>query len=138
MIEAPESRNKSKFCDFHGDKGHNTDDCLHLRRQIKQVARSGQLAHLVKEIKQGSNKASTSKSGKKTEAAQKDKGTAIFMVQSWGRNVRPRSVVHSAPRLNISFPLLYNMDIEDHPIVICTEIGGQDIHRMYVDGGSAS
>ncbi|GJV13843.1 reverse transcriptase domain-containing protein [Tanacetum coccineum] len=29
------------------------------------------------------------------------------------------------------------MDIEDHPIVICVKIGGHDIHRMYVDGGSA-
>nr|GEX25287.1 reverse transcriptase domain-containing protein [Tanacetum cinerariifolium] len=30
------------------------------------------------------------------------------------------------------------MDIEDHAIVICAKIGRHDIHRMYVDGGSAS
>ncbi|GJV92675.1 hypothetical protein Tco_1540488 [Tanacetum coccineum] len=82
MSEALESRNKNKYCDFHRDKGHNTDDCLHLKRQIKEVVRSGQLVHLVKEIKQGGNKASTTKTVKKAEAAQKDKGAAIFMVQS--------------------------------------------------------
>ncbi|GJZ87736.1 hypothetical protein Tco_0659346 [Tanacetum coccineum] len=30
------------------------------------------------------------------------------------------------------------MDIEDHSIVIYAEIGGHDIHKTYVDGGSAS
>ncbi|GKA63349.1 reverse transcriptase domain-containing protein [Tanacetum coccineum] len=69
MSGAPESRNKNKYCDFHGDKGHNTDDCLHLKRQIKEAVRSGQLAHLVKEIKQGGNKASTNKTVKKAETA---------------------------------------------------------------------
>ncbi|GJS08485.1 hypothetical protein Tco_0365281 [Tanacetum coccineum] len=101
MIRAPESRNKNKYYDFHEDKGHNTDDCLHLKRQMKEVVRSRQLAPLVKEIKQGSNKASTSKSGKKTEVPQKDKGAAIFMVQSWGRNVQTQSIVHTPPQLNI-------------------------------------
>ncbi|GJV84806.1 hypothetical protein Tco_1524704 [Tanacetum coccineum] len=58
--------------------------------QIEEAVRSGQLAHLVKEIKQGSNKASTSKLVKRDKTSQKDKGVAIFMVQSWGRNVHPR------------------------------------------------
>ncbi|GKB08769.1 hypothetical protein Tco_0837081 [Tanacetum coccineum] len=57
---------KKNYCDFHRDKGHNTDDYLHLKRQIEEAVKSGQLTHLVNEIKQGSNKASTSKSAKKT------------------------------------------------------------------------
>ncbi|GJU17466.1 hypothetical protein Tco_1145432 [Tanacetum coccineum] len=32
MLKAPESRNKNKYCDFHGDKGHNTDDCFHFEK----------------------------------------------------------------------------------------------------------
>nr|GEX52073.1 retrotransposon Gag domain-containing protein [Tanacetum cinerariifolium] len=32
MSGALESRNKNKYCDFYKDKGHNTDDCLHLKR----------------------------------------------------------------------------------------------------------
>nr|GEW53976.1 reverse transcriptase domain-containing protein [Tanacetum cinerariifolium] len=138
MSGAPASRNNNKYYDFHGDKGHNTEDYLQLKRQTEEAARSGRLAHLVKEIKQGGNKASTSKTVKKTEAAQKDKGDAIFMVQSWGRNVRSRGVIDTPPQMNISFPPLNNMDIEDHPMVICAEIGGHDIHYIYVDGGSAS
>nr|GEZ92524.1 retrotransposon Gag domain-containing protein [Tanacetum cinerariifolium] len=102
MLGAPEARNKNKYCDFHKDKRHNTDDCLHLKIQIEEAVMSGKLAHLVKEIKQGSNKASTSKAAKNPDAALKDKGSAIFSVQSWGRNVHSRSVVHTPPQMNIS------------------------------------
>ncbi|GJW38212.1 hypothetical protein Tco_0064057 [Tanacetum coccineum] len=138
MAGALESRNKNKYCDFHRDKGHNTNDCLHLKRQIEEAVKSEKLAHLVKEINHGSNKASTSKTVKKAEVAQKDKEAAIIMVQSWGRNVRPRSVIHTLPQMNISFPPLNKMDIEDHPIVICAKVGRHDIHRMCMDWGSAS
>ncbi|GKA31510.1 retrovirus-related pol polyprotein from transposon TNT 1-94 [Tanacetum coccineum] len=36
-----EARNKNTYCDFHGEKGHNTDDCLHLKRQIEKVGLVG-------------------------------------------------------------------------------------------------
>ncbi|GJS43613.1 reverse transcriptase domain-containing protein [Tanacetum coccineum] len=53
MTRRAENRNKNKFYEFHGDKGHNTDECIHLRRQIEEAVKSGQLSYLVKEIKQG-------------------------------------------------------------------------------------
>ncbi|GKB63039.1 hypothetical protein Tco_0919225 [Tanacetum coccineum] len=88
---------RTSIATFIGDKGHNTDDCLHLRRQIKEAVKSGQLAHLVNEIKYDINKASTSKAARKPDSTPNDKGVAIFMVHSWGRNVRPwmRSEVRS-------------------------------------------
>ncbi|GJS46213.1 hypothetical protein Tco_0596334 [Tanacetum coccineum] len=52
MTGPVENQNKNKFCEFHGDKGHSTDECIHLRKQIEEAVRSGQLSHLVKEIKQ--------------------------------------------------------------------------------------
>lgn len=41
-------------------------------------------------------------------------------------------------QMNISFHPLTVMDIEDYPMVICVEIRGHDIHRIYVDSGSAT
>ncbi|GKB94851.1 hypothetical protein Tco_0980988 [Tanacetum coccineum] len=73
MSGVPEARNKNKYCDFHEDKGHNTNDCLHLRMQIKEAVNLGQLAHLVKEIKKGNTKASTYKVLKKPDQAPKIK-----------------------------------------------------------------
>ncbi|GJY62806.1 hypothetical protein Tco_0464266 [Tanacetum coccineum] len=36
-----EGQNKNKFCEFYGDKGHSTDECIHLRKQIKETVNSG-------------------------------------------------------------------------------------------------
>ncbi|GKB30824.1 hypothetical protein Tco_0870225 [Tanacetum coccineum] len=53
MTGLAENHNKNKFCKFYGDKGHNTDECIHLRKPIEEAVKSGQLSHLIKEIKQG-------------------------------------------------------------------------------------
>ncbi|XP_071699853.1 uncharacterized protein [Rutidosis leptorrhynchoides] len=44
-------RYTSKFCDFHNDLGHETDDCIQLRQAIEEAVRSGKLTHLVKGIR---------------------------------------------------------------------------------------
>ncbi|GKD23780.1 hypothetical protein Tco_1225483 [Tanacetum coccineum] len=56
MVGTPEKRNMNKFCDYHQDRGHNTNDCYHLKKQIEEEVASGRLAHLVKDIRQGSQK----------------------------------------------------------------------------------
>ncbi|GJZ69514.1 hypothetical protein Tco_0633064, partial [Tanacetum coccineum] len=110
MTGPAENQNKNKFCKFHGVKGHSTDGCIHLKRQIEEAVKLGQLSHLVKEIKQGGKRGEQAKAVKKAETP-KEKAAAIFMVQPWERET---------------------------PIVIKAEVEGHLIHRMYVDGGSAS
>ncbi|GJW36105.1 hypothetical protein Tco_0059025 [Tanacetum coccineum] len=53
MITPVEKRSSNKFCDFHNDKGHSTDECMQLKKQIEELVRAGKLSHLIKEIKQG-------------------------------------------------------------------------------------
>ena len=137
MASLVESRNKVKYCDFHRERGHTTDECFQLKKQIEEAVRSGQLAHLVKEIKNGSQKAGAAKGGKK-DAATKDKAPAIFMIQSWQRNVKQKIPPHTGPDLEISFPPVQGDDWDDHPLVIKAEVGGHRVHRMYVDNGSVS
>ncbi|GJR42866.1 reverse transcriptase domain-containing protein [Tanacetum coccineum] len=32
-----EKRSSNKFCDFYNDKGHSTDECMHLKKQIEEL-----------------------------------------------------------------------------------------------------
>ncbi|GJU68131.1 hypothetical protein Tco_1254390 [Tanacetum coccineum] len=56
LIGTPEKQNLNKFCDYHGDRGHNTNDCYQLKKQIEEVVASGKLAHLVKDIRRNNKK----------------------------------------------------------------------------------
>ncbi|GJT15054.1 hypothetical protein Tco_0873760 [Tanacetum coccineum] len=50
MVTPVEKRSSNKFCDFHNDKGHSTDECMQLKKQIEELVRAGKLSHLIKEI----------------------------------------------------------------------------------------
>nr|GEW02416.1 reverse transcriptase domain-containing protein [Tanacetum cinerariifolium] len=52
MVTPVEKRSSNKFCDFHNDKGHSTNECMQLKKQIEELVRAGKLSHLIKEIKQ--------------------------------------------------------------------------------------
>ncbi|GKB25567.1 reverse transcriptase domain-containing protein [Tanacetum coccineum] len=75
-----EKRNHAKFCEFHGEVGHNIDECMHLRKQIEEMLKGGKLSYLIKELKQN-NRKEQPKVAKKGETSRKDKALAILMVQ---------------------------------------------------------
>nr|GFB32980.1 reverse transcriptase domain-containing protein [Tanacetum cinerariifolium] len=133
MVTPVEKRSSSKFCDFHNDKGHSTDACMQLKKQIEELVRTGKLSHLIKEIKHGRDQ---SKMGKK-ETPAKDKPTAIYMIQPWQRTTRQKVTQSFEPVKEITFPPLTASSRTEGPLVIEAEMGGHMIHRMYVDGDSS-
>ncbi|GKC65818.1 reverse transcriptase domain-containing protein [Tanacetum coccineum] len=134
MVTPVEKRSSNKFCDFHNDKGHSTDECMQLKKQIEELVRAGKLSHLIKEIKQGRDQ---TKVGKK-EAPAKDKSLAIYMVQPWHRMTRQKVTQSFARVSEITFPPLTTTKGTEGPLVIEAEIGRHMIHHMYVDGGSST
>ncbi|GJW48994.1 reverse transcriptase domain-containing protein [Tanacetum coccineum] len=56
LIETPEKQNLNKFCDYHGDRGHNTNDYYQLKKQIEEAVASEKLTHLVKDIRQNNQR----------------------------------------------------------------------------------
>nr|GEV61301.1 reverse transcriptase domain-containing protein [Tanacetum cinerariifolium] len=56
MTTPVEKKNHAKFCEFHGEVGHNTDECMQIRKQIEEMLKARKLSHLVKEIKQNNGK----------------------------------------------------------------------------------
>nr|GEU86360.1 reverse transcriptase domain-containing protein [Tanacetum cinerariifolium] len=43
MVTPVEKRSNNKFCEFHNDKGYNTDECVQLRKQIEELGTEGPL-----------------------------------------------------------------------------------------------
>nr|GEV35943.1 reverse transcriptase domain-containing protein [Tanacetum cinerariifolium] len=91
MVTSVEKRSSNKFCDFHNDKGHSTDECMQLKKQIEELVRAGKLSHLMKGIKHGRDQSKT----RKKETTAKDKPTAIYMIQSWQRTTRQKPEIKS-------------------------------------------
>ncbi|GJS76152.1 hypothetical protein Tco_0726033 [Tanacetum coccineum] len=137
MTTLVEKRNASKFCEFHGEVGHTTDECMHLKRQIEEMLKAGKLSHLIKELKQNNGKDQT-KTTKKGETSGKDKSLAILMVQPWQRIARQRITQTFSLELVISFPPLGEKDGTKGPMIIEAEMGGHCMYRMYVYAGSSS
>nr|GEV26639.1 reverse transcriptase domain-containing protein [Tanacetum cinerariifolium] len=137
MTTPVEKRNASKFCEFHGEVGHTTDECMHLMRQIEEMIKAIKLSHLIKELKQNHRK-DQAKTAKKRETSGKVKSLAILMVQPRQRIARQRITQTFSSESVISFPTLGEEDETEGPMIIKVEIGGHYLHRMYVDGGSSS
>ncbi|GKE60288.1 hypothetical protein Tco_1510655 [Tanacetum coccineum] len=51
MINPLRSGNTDRYCDYHQEKGHYTNDCIQLRKQLEMALESGKLNHLVKDVR---------------------------------------------------------------------------------------
>ncbi|XP_010667289.1 uncharacterized protein LOC104884349 [Beta vulgaris subsp. vulgaris] len=47
------NRDKSKWCDFHGDNGHLTEDCRHLKDNLEDLIRRGYFSQYKAQTKEG-------------------------------------------------------------------------------------
>ena len=55
----PATRDNSKYCEFHRDYGHRTDDCIQLKREIEYLIRRGYLRRFISPENQAQNQAPT-------------------------------------------------------------------------------
>ncbi|XP_071708822.1 uncharacterized protein [Rutidosis leptorrhynchoides] len=51
MSNRGRNRDMNKFCDFHNDFGHDTNEWFKLKTAIEEVVKSGKLSHLLKGIR---------------------------------------------------------------------------------------
>ncbi|GKA60386.1 reverse transcriptase domain-containing protein [Tanacetum coccineum] len=134
MVTPVEKRDPSKYCDFHSDTGHNTNECMQLRKQIDEMIKAGKLSQFIKELKQNDKP----KAQKKGEASGRDKPLTILMIQPWERVAKPRITQSFSPEIAISFPPLSEEDGTESPMIIEVEMAGHFVHRVYIDGGASS
>ncbi|GJR98666.1 reverse transcriptase domain-containing protein [Tanacetum coccineum] len=134
MVTPVEKRDPNKYCEFHSDTGHSTDECMQLRKQIDEMIKAGKLSQFIKELKQNDKP----KAPKKGEASGKDKPLTILMIQPWERVAKPRITQSFSPETAMSFPPLREEDGTEGPMIIEVDMGGHFVHRVYIDGGASS
>jgi hypothetical protein len=47
MKSDPYKRDHNKFCEYHGDHGHSTENCMVLRWKIENFVRNGRLVRFL-------------------------------------------------------------------------------------------
>ena len=57
MKSDPSTRDNTKYCEFHRDYGHRTDNCIQLKREIEFLIRCGYLRRFISPESQPQNQA---------------------------------------------------------------------------------
>ncbi|KAK4426463.1 hypothetical protein Salat_1414900 [Sesamum alatum] len=67
MKESEGGQRSSRFCNFHQDRGHTTEECFHLTKELERLIQMGQFKHLIRSSKEAAHmskkRKETSKSG---------------------------------------------------------------------------
>nr|GEV68495.1 hypothetical protein [Tanacetum cinerariifolium] len=89
-------------------KGHSTDECKQLKKEIKELVRACKLSHLIKEIKHGRDQLKT----RKKETTAKDKPTTIVakddQTKEMGEHMIHRMCVDCGSSMEILYKHCFN------------------------------
>ncbi|GJS70479.1 hypothetical protein Tco_0703320 [Tanacetum coccineum] len=131
LLGANWSKDKTRYCHFHKDYGHETNQCRELKHQIKEAVKSGKLAHLVKRVKEKKEKTIGTRSEQRKKEEKKptlDK-FSVLMISGKTCNMKKRHTNQDGIG-EITFPPLPNVGSSD-PVIIKVYISGRQILRVY-------
>ncbi|GKB73557.1 reverse transcriptase domain-containing protein [Tanacetum coccineum] len=132
MLNPLRSGNTDRYCDYHQEKDHYTNDCIQLRKQLEITLESRKLNHLVKDVRQrgrGSNGRGDPQPAKIINVI------SVNSVKDKKRKVR--EATESWMNIPISFLTISSEDIYEEPLIIEEEAEGYLVRQVYVDEGSS-
>ena len=167
MKSDPATRDNSKYCEFHRDYGHRTDDCIQLKREIEYLIRRGYLRRFISPKNQAQNQAQNQALPQQppprqtTTHHQQPLGEILVISGGFAgggesssarkahlRSIRSRKIaevqtVSKLPRLDTSITFS-DSDLEgyqhphDDPLVVRVVVANKTIHRVLIDNGSSA
>ena len=166
MKSDPATRDNNRYCEFHRDYGHRTDDCIQLRKEIEYLIRRGYLQRFIASEGQAQNQTQSQAQAQqppppRQTTTQHQKPLREIHVISGGfaeggessaarkahlHSIRPGEVmevqdVSKLPRLDTSITFS-DSDLEgcqhphDDPLVIRAVVANKTVHWVLIDNGS--
>nr|GEV05221.1 reverse transcriptase domain-containing protein [Tanacetum cinerariifolium] len=131
LVGVPSKENLNRYCGYHNEKGHNTNDCNHLKRQLEIALKSGKLNHLIKDVRQ------RGKGGKRSNGLQKAK--VINMVQCYSLDRKRKTIMMDEEWMNVPiiFPQVLARDLSEEALVVEAEVEGYLVQRIHIDEGAS-
>nr|XP_023891842.1 uncharacterized protein LOC112003852 [Quercus suber] len=157
MSKNPEKRNQDRYCQYHQDHGHAMEDYRNLWNYLDQLVREGRLKHLLHHS--SSQHGQTYQEPRRDTAMGQPAGTINVILAAPGRTCMRPSWVLSVAQMTTGesqlepkrarrgcHPTLNFFEEDkdgttqphDDTLVITLKIGGYNVKRVMVDGGSAA
>ncbi|XP_043704750.1 uncharacterized protein LOC122654630 [Telopea speciosissima] len=150
MFTNPEDRNKNKYCKFHRDVGHNTENCRQLKREIEDVIQKGHLKRYVKEdIKDNPRGHNAMRNGRVRDDRARRGDDRERQGQESARRAKAKArfvAVAKVPEKKActKFVITFsNKDMEglswphDDAVLVQAVIANRSVHRILVDTGAS-
>ena len=167
MKSDPTTRDNTRYCEFHRDYGHRTDDCIQLKREIEYLIRRGYLRRFISPENQSQNQAQNQAPAQQplprqtTTQHQQPLGEIHVILGGFAgggesssaqkahlRSIRSAEIgeiqaVSKLPRLDTSITFS-DSDLEgcqhphDDPLVVRAVVANKTVHRVLVDNRSSA
>ncbi|GJU53675.1 hypothetical protein Tco_1227389 [Tanacetum coccineum] len=127
MVETPKKENLDRYCGYHGERGHYTNDCYQLKIQLEAALKFGKLSHRVIDVRQQGNIRG------RQQGNNNSKGKVINMVWAKGDNQKRKSLAgREEDWMNalITFPPILADNVSDEPLIIEAEVEGYLVRRV--------